>query len=104
MLSINFIAFPGDWDRAFYINFLTVMLTLALLYLIIDYTIIAFFKAVCICECRRSITVAALSHDKLYSERVKKENMISSYNLSKNPRYAAVSCIIKQIFSLELGM
>jgi hypothetical protein len=67
MLRLKFVVFPGEWNRALYINFLTAMLTLALLYLIIDYTIVAFFKSVCVCECLRPKAVATIVHEKPYS-------------------------------------
>lgn len=62
LLRLKFVTLTGSWNRAMYINFLTAMLALAVLYVVIDYTIVAFFKAVCTCECLRPVAVAATSH------------------------------------------
>lgn len=89
----------GGIDRALYINFLIAMLAIAALYLILDYTVVTFFKAICVCECVRQTTVAPITSEKPYSELIKKENIIHSYRMIKNPKYAAVGKIIEEVFT-----
>lgn len=101
ILQLKFFSLPGAWNRALYINFLFAMLALAVLYVVIDYTVVAFFKAVCTCECLRSSSIGAITHEKPYSDRVRNENMVNSYRLGRNPRYAAVSRVLEELFALQ---
>ncbi len=38
-----------------------------------------------------------------YSERIKKENILSSYRMSKNPKYQAVCSLANEMFDLALA-
>jgi hypothetical protein len=100
-IRFDFINISSAWDRTFYISFLIVMLAIVLVYIVIDYTLVVFFKAICVCDCWRGNTVGPISKEVPYSEKIKSENILSSYRMGKNPRYKAVSEIADEIFALQ---
>lgn len=102
-IRFNFITLNNSWDRTFYISFITVMLFIALAYIVLDYTLVVFLKAICVCDCWKGNTVAPITAEKPYSEKIKTENIIASYKMGKNPHYKAVSQIADEIFALQLA-
>lgn len=59
-LKFSFVDLGTTWNRALQINFYTVMFVIAIAYVILDYTVVAFFKSICVCECVRGNVVVPI--------------------------------------------